>query len=117
MARSAESDRPSCGKCGAEGAVVRPTRLWWAVIALAWTVFILFGACFAVMLPLNLVLVPAWLMVASAVGPLARRATEPRCRACGASCPRYAAPEVPRGATRPADERAMEGALIGEADA
>lgn len=72
-----------CGACGERGTLRAPSRGWWIVVGLAWAVLLLFGACSALLLPLNFVLVPAWLACASAIGPLARRASEPHCRACG----------------------------------
>jgi hypothetical protein len=105
---------PRCAACGEREGSRRPSRAWWLVVVFAWAVLLLFGACAALMLPLNLVLVPAWLSCAMAVGPLARRLTEPRCRACGASW--APAAEVARRLAGPADERAVEGALVGEPD-
>lgn len=124
--------RCDCRACGGRGTVETPSRAWWGLVALAWALLLGFGACFAILLPLNLVLVPAWLACATAVGPMARRVTEPRCRACRAtdaalrqttsnvdheaSRAGRVASEVAGGLARPADERAMEGALIGEPD-
>jgi hypothetical protein len=45
----------------------------WTFVVVAWMVLLPLGACAALLLPLNIVLVPAWLAVATSVGPLARR--------------------------------------------
>lgn len=79
----ASSTPARCRACNGVGTMGAPGRGWWVVTGLAWAIFLLFGACSALLLPLNLVLVPAWLACASAIGPLARRASEPRCRSCG----------------------------------
>lgn len=73
-----------CARCGDDAPPRRPSPLVRVVLVVGWAVFLLLGACCALMLPLNLVLVPCWLACASAVGPLARRATELRCGSCGA---------------------------------
>lgn len=104
-----------CGSCGALSSVRAKGRAWWLVVGLAWVPLLLVGACCALLLPLNLVLVPMWLACATAVGALARRATEPRCGVCGASGARLAAAEVARRDAGPAQEGAMEGALIRKA--
>ncbi|MFX8377796.1 hypothetical protein ABTL70_20140, partial [Acinetobacter baumannii] len=44
----------------------------WGFLVLAWSLLVPLGAAAVIMLPLNLVLVPCWLMMASSVGPLAR---------------------------------------------
>lgn len=97
---------------------MKPSRAWWLLVVAVWTLLLGFGACFAILLPLNLVLVPAWLACATSVGPMARKVTEPRCGDCGAragSAARRTATEVARGLAGPANEGAMEGALVREA--
>lgn len=107
----------ACGACGAPSSVKTPSKAWWIAVVALWVPTLFFGACAALMLPLNLVLVPCWLACASSVGALSRRITEPRCEECSASGARIAPPEVARRTARPADEGAMEGALVREADA
>ncbi len=75
----------------------------WGFVILVWSVLIPLGACAAIMLPLNMVLVPLWLGAATSVGPLARKLF--------GEYPSAAA-NVARGAAGPADEGAMERALI-----
>lgn len=77
----------------------------WMFVVLAWTVLLSLGACVAIMLPLNLVLVPCWFAMASSVGPLAQRVF---------GDPRSAARRA-RRRPRPSDERAVERRLIREA--
>lgn len=105
--------------CSSSCNVVRPSRLRWIPIGLAWAVILLLGLCSALMMGLNVVLVPCWLVAASSLGPLARELLTPRCADCGAPSSEVAsapgAADVAGRAARPADERAVEGALIGEA--
>lgn len=106
-----------CRRCGAHSAVSRPSKAYWLLIAPFWAVLLFVGACCALMLPLNLVLVPAWLACAGAVGRISDRMATARCGACGACGSESAArtPEVTRRSTGPANEGPMEGALIREA--
>jgi hypothetical protein len=105
-----------CGACGNCAGRRPPSRAWWLVVVPAWAALLFVGACSAIMLPLNLVLVPAWFACALSLGTLARRARSPSCRACGEWDGSWsAAPEVAGGLARPADERAVERALVGEA--
>lgn len=85
----------------------RARRIFWKVAAIAfWVPMLALGICCALCIPLNLILVPCWVAMASAVGPLAERASAPDALA-----------EVAGRRTGPADESAMEGALIGKANA
>lgn len=116
-ARHDADDHGECRACGTREPPRARSRVWWIPLGMFWAVLLGFGACFAILLPLNLLLVPAWLAVGSSVGPLARKLTEPRCPSCGAPATsrvrtRAALPEVARRPARPADERAMEGALV-----
>ena len=77
----------------------------WGFIVLAWSVLIPLGACAAIMLPLNMVLVPLWFSAATSVGPLARTLF-------GEYPSSNAAANVAGSATGPANERAVEGALV-----
>ncbi len=104
-----------CSSCGAEARPVQPSRAWWGVLVALWVVFLFVGACSAILLPLNMLLVPCWLAAASSVGPWARQLVDPRCGACGKIGSPARAPYVARRATRPAHEGAMERALIAEA--
>ena len=74
-----------CPRCGDGRPPVRSSRLAWAIFPLVWAPLFLVGAGAALLLPLNLILVPCWLACASAVGALARRLLDPRCAACGES--------------------------------
>lgn len=102
-----------CPRCAHEGAPDRPGPLGWVVVVGFWSVVLLFGACAAILLPLNLLLVPGWLAVASTVGPLARRWLDPRCAACGevlGSSPARAPAPLPE--RRQAHARAVERGLV-----
>lgn len=88
--------------------MVAPSRWWWLAVVLLWPPLILLGVVCALALPLNLVLVPAWLACAGSVGTLARRINEPRCIACESGAPA----EVAGREARPAHERPMESALV-----
>jgi len=44
----------------------------WVIIGAAWAVLLPVGVCCALLLPLNLVLVPCWFAAASSLGVLAR---------------------------------------------
>lgn len=112
-----------CKACGGMNTVVTPSRAWWVVVVAVWTLLLGFGACFAILLPLNLVLVPCWLACATSVGPMARKLAETRCKACGVqpgtrealqSAARRTASEVAGRLAGPAHEGAMEGALVRE---
>lgn len=103
-----------CQACGAHESVTRPSRAYWLLIAPFWAVLLFVGACCALMLPLNLVLVPAWLACAGAVGRISDRMATPRCKDCGSESAARA-PEVTGRTTGPAHEGSMEGALVGEA--
>lgn len=105
-----------CPSCGDREPPVRAPRIAWAVIPLVWGPLIVVGVCCALLMGLNLVLVPCWLACAGAVGPVARKLLDPKCGACGE--PRGSAPgaaHVAGGPAGPADERAVERRLIGEA--
>jgi hypothetical protein len=107
-----------CSRCGDDKAPVRAPRLAWAVIPLVWTALILLGACSALLLPANLLLVPCWLAVGSSVGTLARELLDPKCGRCGANRGSSSASRsayVTRRPSGPTDERAMKGGLVGEA--
>lgn len=105
-----------CSSCGSEASPVRRSRAWWIVVGALWAAFLFLGVCSALLLPLNMVLVPCWLAVASSVGPWARELLDPRCGGCGAIGSPARAPYLAGGASRPADERPVEGALVGEAE-
>jgi hypothetical protein len=108
--------RAKCAACADDGPAVRAPRLAAVVIPIAWAFILLFGACLAILVPLNLVLIPCWVAVGSSLGPLARELLDPKCKACGA--PRgsaRSAANVARRASRPAHEGTMEGTLVGEA--
>lgn len=109
---------PSCSKCGDDKPAVRAPRLAWAVIPLMWTVIILFGAFLAILVPVNLLLIPCWMMVGSSLGPLAREILDPKCGSCGANRGLSSASSsayVTRRASGPADEGTMKGGLVREA--
>lgn len=73
-----------CAACGERGAKA-PSRLRWVVVVLAWIVAVPIGAVCALVVPLNLVLMPSFLAVwGMAFGPLARWATDPICDGCRA---------------------------------
>jgi hypothetical protein len=84
------------------------------VLACAWTVILGFGAALAILIPINLILIPCWLMVGSSLGPLARELFDPKCARCldihGAG-----AANVSRRSARPTNKGSMEGCLVGEA--
>jgi hypothetical protein len=120
---AAHHNCPSCGEAKPAGRV--PKIVAWSVIPVMWTAMIGFGACLAILVPANLVLIPCWLMVASSLGPLAREMLDPKCEGCGeprgfsSSAPAWrrttggsAASNVSRRATRPTHEGAMEGSLV-----
>ncbi len=73
----------ACPRCHGRSGLAAPRRAWWLVVVPAWVLLLLFGACAAIMLPLNLVLVPTWLVCATSIGALARKATTRTCRDCG----------------------------------
>lgn len=108
-----------CRACGAEKSVSKRSIVWRVLAVAFWVPMLALGVCCALLLPLNLVLVPCWVACACAVGPLARKASEVHCHACGVSAEVAANSfaEVPRRDARPAHERAMEGALVREANA
>jgi hypothetical protein len=113
---------PSCGEAKATGRV--PKIVAWTVIPVMWTAMIGFGACLAILVPANLVLIPCWLMVASSLGPLAREMLDPKCEGCGeprgfsssAAAPwkktTTASSNIARRTSRPTHEGAMEGGLV-----
>lgn len=105
-----------CPSCGDGRPAVRAPRMSWVLVPLAWSVLIGAGVASALLLPLNIVLIPCWLACAGAVGPLARKLLDPKCAACGE--PRGSATGAAHLAGRPsgpADERAVKRGLIGEA--
>jgi hypothetical protein len=113
MSAKAES---VCSRCGDDRPAKRAPRVALALIPLAWAVVLLFGAVLAILVPLNLVLIPCWLAVGTSLGALAREVLDPKCAGCGA--PRVSAgraAHVARRTSRPAHEGAMEGGLVGEA--
>jgi hypothetical protein len=73
----ARSHAHHCAACGQEA--IAPSLLWRVLAIAFWVPMLAFGACCALLLPFNLILVPCWVAVASAVGPLARKASERRC--------------------------------------
>ncbi len=85
------------------------SRFFWIAVAVVTYPALIFGACLvAVMPPLNVFLVPPWLMLTmGAVGSISNRIAE-----AGRSAPLA---ERARRAARPADEGLVEGALVGEA--
>lgn len=117
----------TCNRCGAEARLVKPSRLRWLALGAYWAVILLIGASFAVLMGLNLILVPCWFLAATSIGPAARQMLDPRCASCDsianyALVPAAAGASSAAGATyvagsasRPADERAVKGALIREA--
>lgn len=80
------------------------TMARWMFVVLAWTLLLSLGACVAIMLPLNLLLVPCWFAMASSVGPLAQRVF---------GDPRSTARRAGRRAG-PSHERAVERRLVRE---
>jgi hypothetical protein len=116
MTSSASEACAKCPTCGDDKPAVRAPRVAHAIIPLGWAAILLFGACLAILVPLNLVLIPCWLAVGTSLGALARELLDWKCASCGA--PRGSAaraPYVARRSPRPAHERAMEGGLVGEA--
>lgn len=105
-----------CPSCGDRGPAVRAPRIARAFVPLAWAVLIAAGMCSALLLPLNMVLIPCWLACASAVGPLARKLLDPKCGGCGE--PRGSAARaahVAGGPSGPSDEGAVKGRLVRKA--
>jgi hypothetical protein len=117
----------TCTKCGQgremSGARHVRTAARVGFTMVAWTGLIVVGACAAILVPINLVLIPCWLAAASSVGPLARELFDGRCEECDGvpakagteSTSARRAPDFARSAPRPAHERAMKGSLIGKA--
>jgi len=103
-----------CTACGAHTSFSKPSRAYWLLIAPFWAVLLFVGAGCALMLPLNLVLVPAWLAAAGSIGRISDWMATARCGECGSESAARA-PEVSGRPARPAHEGAMEGALVGEA--
>src|SRR5262245_46849854 len=70
-----------CATCGDHSPAVRRPRILAALLPIAWAFILFFGACLAILVPLNLILIPCWLMVGSSLGPLARELLDPHCGA------------------------------------
>ena len=100
----------NCRACGEKGSVTTRSLFWRVLAAAFWVPMLAVGVCCALAIPLNLLLVPCWMACASAVGPLARKASEARCRHCGASA--TSLPEIAGAHPRPSHEGAMERALV-----
>lgn len=110
-----------CSRCGETHSRRVNPILARIVLVLAWTLILGFGALLAILVPVNLILIPCWLMVGSSLGPLVAELFDAKCVRCGQSRASYAAsapprssPEVSRRLPCPAHERAVERALIGE---
>jgi hypothetical protein len=105
-----------CARCGDDKPPVRASRLLaWVVVPLAWILLFAVGLGSALCLGLNLVLIPCWFACACALGPLARKLLDPKCGSCGEPRGSTSTAYVARRPPRPADERAVEGRLVGEA--
>jgi hypothetical protein len=114
----ANEESSKCPTCRDENPGVRAPRLVaWAVTAIAWTAILLTGSALAILIPINLVLIPCWLIVGSSLGPLARELFDPKCQACAS--PRGFSSTGPAHvswrSTRPANKRAVESGLVREA--
>lgn len=114
------ADIQTCAACGVLARPVKNSPLWWLAAAPTYALLALGLALAAVSPPLNLVLVPCLFFVnASLVSFFAEKlAREARCPACGRvhAPARPSAPAVlPGGPPAPADERAVERRLVGEA--
>jgi hypothetical protein len=115
-----------CEACAAHVTPHRPSRLWHGGTVLVWLFIIVAGPFLAIMPPLNLVTIPIFVFVASAlVGYVSEKTKKPpACPRCGRDVDRFlrtpapsaAATEVARRSSRPADESLVEGALIREAE-
>jgi hypothetical protein len=87
------------------------SRLFWIAVAVVTYPALVLGACLlAVMPPINIVLIPPWIMLTmGAVGAISNRIAE-----AGDSAPLRLAKRA-RRLPRPADEGLVEGALIAKA--
>lgn len=123
---SAHPQRACCANCGDKNPPVRAPKIAWALIPLAWTLILGIGSVLAILVPLNLILIPCWFAVGSSLGALAREVLDPKCGGCGAprgasyaswsanksAADRRALADFARRAARPANEGAVEGGLV-----
>lgn len=84
-----------CTACGEEVTARPPRRAFWLLIASFWIFSLLFGIG-AAMSGWSVLLLLAWVLMASTVGVIAQRVTSWTCPECGASVPPPAG-ALPRG--------------------
>ncbi len=97
----------------------------WALLPIAWILLLGTGSVVALLLPLNMILIPCWIAVGSSLGALTREVLDPTCPGCGAlrgsggmperSAARGRATDLAGGASGPAHEGAVEAGLVREA--
>lgn len=90
-------DQVRCVSCKRNVVPDPPRRRYWALIATFWVFSLLFGIGAAWGGGWGLVLLVAWLLLATTMGVLVRHAAVHTCSACGATLPPPA-----RGSPRPA---------------
>lgn len=116
MATTNDDRCAKCPRCGDANPPVRAPRLALLAIPTMCIPLMALGAFLAILLPLNLLLVPCWVACASGIGELVRRLVDPKCGSCGDPLGSAAsAAKLARRSSGPANERAMKGRLIGEA--
>jgi hypothetical protein len=73
-----------CSSCKSDVVPVRPRTLWKVLTVVFWVAALATSLVFSLLLGLNIVLVPLWLLNGMAVGVAARRMSASTCPLCNA---------------------------------